>query len=165
MRVFCNKSKICTALARIGVLSYSHSKGNIPNDHDKRRDKNGEYEVWTEDEFDVTRNENWAYITNSLLGDKSAAVRRDATKDAGKHAWSIVYTSLSHQSVVGVIGEIALPFFNFDPIVFPKDGADTINPKLLTLLREHSDLYTGCLVCDFINAELAGTIYMRNFNR
>ena len=124
-----------------------------------------DYEVWTEDEFDVTRNEKWDYITNSLLGDKSAAVRRDAAKDAGKHAWSIVYTSLSHQSVVGVIGEIALPFFNFDPIVFPKDGADTINPKLLTLLREYSDLYTGCLVCDFINAELAGTIYMRNFNR
>lgn len=147
------------------MLSYNHSKGNIPNDHDKRRDKNGEYEVWTEDEFDVTRNEKWDYITNSLLGDKSAAVRRDAAKNAGKHAWSIVYTSLSHQSVVGVIGEIALPFFNFDPIVFPKDGADTINPKLMTLLREHSDLYTGCLVCDFINAELAGTIYMRNFNR
>ena len=71
----------------------------------------------------------------------------------------------SSVKLVGVIGEIALPFFNFDPIVFPKDGADTINPKLLTLLREHSDLYTGCLVCDFINAELAGTIYMRNFNR
>ncbi len=43
MRGFCNKPEICTALARIGVLSYSHSKGNIPHDHNKRRDKNGEY--------------------------------------------------------------------------------------------------------------------------
>lgn len=119
-------------------------------------------EVWTEDEFNVNMPTKWKYVNNSLSGNKSAAVRRDEANDRGRHAWSIIYTSMSHQNA----GEIALNLIGFgeDGLVWPKQGADYINPKLKDLLKQHNDLFTGCLVCDYINADLAGLIYQTYFN-
>lgn len=119
-------------------------------------------EVWTEDEFDVTKNYKWSYVSGSLTGKKSAAVRRDEANAKGKKAWSIIYASMSRQSVVGL-------FFNFKGIgekafVWPEEGAKFINPKLKDLLKKNSDLFTGCLVCDYINKDLASLIYKTNFN-
>lgn len=126
-------------------------------------------EVWTEDEFNVTKSMKWEYVSKSLTGNKSAAVRRDEANAKGKAAWSIIYSSMSRQNVcntgLNILNILTGGKFNFESgLVFPEEGADYINPRLTNLLKKNSDMFTGCLVCDYINADLASLIYTRNFN-
>ena len=48
-------------------------------------------------------------------------------------------------------------------MVWPKEGAYYINPMLRELLEKNPNLYTGCLVYDYIDSFLARAIYMTNF--
>ena len=126
-------------------------------------------EVWTEDAFKETKSSKWAYVNLSLTGNKSAAVRRDEAKAKDKAAWSIIYSSMSRQdfgnTICNILDRLSGGIFHFENgIVLPKEGSEYINPRLINLLKNNSDMFTGCLVCDYITADIASLIYTTNFN-
>ena len=132
-----------------------------------KNDEQG-YCVWTEDMYDVPRADKWDYVYNSLMGPDNAAARRDEAKEKGQTAFNIIYASMSYQNWCEVALRLANPFYGLisdnDGMVWPSEGANYINPRLKDLLKSNPDLYTGFLVCDFIDGTLAQDIYMTNFN-
>ena len=86
-------------------------------------------------------------------------------------AFNIIYASMSYQDWVRIELEVINPIVDLvdvinDPknMVWPKEGAYYINPKLRELLEKNTNLYTSCLVCDYIDSFLARAIYMTNFD-
>ena len=127
--------------------------------------------VYTEDMYDVPRASKWDYVYNSLMGPHNAAYYRDTGKNEGMDTFNIIYSSMSYQDWARVILDLTHPFFNIldticggDVMVWPKDGVSYINPKLRELLENHPNLYTGCLVCDYIDDSLARDIYITNYD-
>ena len=123
--------------------------------------------VNTEDMYDVPKAEKWEYVYNSLVGPHNAAYYSDAGKDVGLDTFNIIYASMSYQNWYEVALRVIHPFYNLfsdrEDMVWPKEGADYINPKLRALLEHNPTLYTGCLVCDYIDRSLSQDIYMTNF--
>ena len=129
------------------------------------------YYVWTEDMYNVPKEEKWDYVCNSLLGSCNAAYRRDEARKMGCDAFNIIYASMSYQNWVRVALEVINPLVDLvdtiidkEGMVWPKEAAYYINPKLRELLEKNTNLYTGCLVCDYIDSFLARAIYMTNFD-
>ncbi len=127
--------------------------------------------VYTEDMYDVPRADKWKYVYNSLMGPHNAAYYRDTGADEGMDTFNIIYSSMSYQNWGRIILELTHPLVNIidmicgdDVMDWPKDGASYINPKLRELLENNPNLYTGCLVCDYIDSFLARDIYITNFD-
>ena len=162
-------------------------EGDETNKTMSRTTKFESVEVWTEDCYNIEPSGKWEYVNGSLTGSLNASYRKTSARNNGRNAWPIIYSSLSYQDqdaliakivtavVIGlavggiggavISGLIAYEIEDNNDMVWPDDGADYINPKLKTLLKNNPDLFTGCLEVDFMNKELSRLIYSTNFNR
>ena len=104
------------------------------------------YEVWTQDNYDMTAGDKWTWVTGSVTG---ASEKQASASENGKKAWVISYTSVS-KLLSGV---------------YPLSAARDINKNLKTAAwwDETPDIFTGVVCSDFADEQLAQLIYKTNF--
>ena len=132
--------------------------------------------VWTEDMYNVPKWEKNVYVNYSLLEHGNppenhyAERNKNEAREAGKDAWSIIYSSMSHQDAWGIAEDLLIPWTCFEKLlkedmVWPREGANYMNPVLKEFIGSIPDMYTGCLVGDFYDQDLIRQIYSTNFLR
>ena len=132
--------------------------------------------VWTEDMYNVKKWDKNVWVSYSLLEHGNppenhyADRNKKEAREEGKDAWSIIYSSMSHQDIWGIVEDVLIPWTSVEKLltedmVWPREGANYMNPVLKELIGSIPDLYTGCLVGDFYDTELIRRIYSTNFMR
>lgn len=106
-----------------------------------------DYEVWSQDNYDMSADDKWPWVDGSISGAKNK--KYNAEKN-GKKAWVVSYTSVSHLLIQTT----------------PLSGARNMNIRVKKALNDNrwgKNEFLGVICSDFSDEQLAQMVYRTNF--